>query len=210
MSLAAQARSLVPVAEAPSPAWEDDCLVRACLDGDDRAWNALIDKYKRLIYSITFRYHATPEDAADIFQSVCVELFSELSRVRDPAALRGWLMAVTAHASLRWRRKRARQEQVEQPDEDIAEIGSSEATPLDEREALDRAQDLRESVARLPDRCQAMIRMLFFEDPPRPYADVAASLGLATGSIGFIRGRCLEKLRKVVIDHESRTSGPGR
>jgi len=38
--------------------------------------------------------------------------------------------------------------------------------------------------------------MLFFECPPRPYQEIARDLGLATGSIGFIRGRCLEKLRK--------------
>ena len=65
---AAAARLLVPAPDRPSPAWPDDRLVRACLEGDDRAWNALIDKYKRLIYSIALKYHATPDDAADVFQ----------------------------------------------------------------------------------------------------------------------------------------------
>ena len=40
--------------------------------------------------------------------------------------------------------------------------------------------------------------MLFYEQPARPYADIARSLGLAEGSIGFIRGRCLGKLRKLL------------
>jgi RNA polymerase sigma factor (sigma-70 family) len=194
----AAVRVLVGGDEPPSSAWPDERLVRACREGDERAWNALIDKYKRLIYSIALRYHATPEDAADIFQSVCLDLFSELSRLRDASALRGWLMTVASHTALRVRRRSARRDQVERPDVDASLVGETQPCSEEEREALERAQELRESVSRLPERCQAMLRMLFFEDPPRPYADVAASLGLATGSIGFIRGRCLEKLRKVI------------
>ncbi len=41
-----------------------------------------------------------------------------------------------------------------------------------------------------------LIHMLFFEAPARPYREVALSLGLAEGSIGFIRGRCLTRLRR--------------
>jgi RNA polymerase sigma factor (sigma-70 family) len=204
MNFAAQARSLLPVAEAPSPGWADELLVGACLGGDERAWNAVIDKYKRLIYSVAYRYHATPEDAADIFQAVCIELFSTLDRLREPAALRGWLVTVTAHNALRWRRRQARRDDVERPGDDVAALSGGGPTVDDERQALERAQELRESVMRLPDRCQSMIRMLFFDDPPRPYAEVAASLGLATGSIGFIRGRCLDKLKKLMTEHTDR------
>jgi RNA polymerase sigma factor (sigma-70 family) len=206
MSLASRAGLRLPTAEPPSPAWDDDRLVRACLDGDQDAWNALIDKYKRLVYSIAFRYRATPEDAADIFQAVSVELFAELPRVRQAAALRGWLITVTAHTALRWRRRSARREEVERADVDVDTLADAAPMPDDEREALERAQDLRDAVARLPERCQAMLRMLFFEDPPRPYAEVAASLGLATGSIGFIRGRCLQRLKKVMADHAGATA----
>jgi RNA polymerase sigma factor (sigma-70 family) len=203
MTPGAVARLLLPPAETPSPAWDDERLVRACLEGDEGAWNALVEKYKRLIYSIALRYHASPDDAADIFQSVCLELFSELSRVRQAAALRGWLITVTTHAALRWRRRTVRRDQVERPDLDAAVIGDTRATVENDRQALEAAQDMREAIARLPERCQAMLRMLFFEDPPRPYAQLAASLGLATGSIGFIRGRCLEKLRRIVTDNGS-------
>src|SRR5512140_1339174 len=110
MTMEAVARLLLPMDEPPSQAWADDRLVRACLEGDQRAWNALVDKYKRLIYSIALRYHASPDEAADIFQSVCLDLFSELSRVRQAAALRGWLITVTTHAALRWRRRSARRD----------------------------------------------------------------------------------------------------
>jgi DNA-directed RNA polymerase specialized sigma24 family protein len=65
-------------------------------------------------------------------------------------------------------------------------------------EQSERAQMVREAVARLKPRCAEMIRLLFFKDPPAPYLEVARRLGLATGSIGFIRGRCLGQLQKLL------------
>jgi RNA polymerase sigma factor (sigma-70 family) len=67
-------------------------------------------------------------------------------------------------------------------------------------EALEREQSVREAIALLPPRCAEMIRLLFYEHPPLPYAEVARRLGLATGSIGFIRGRCLQRLQKALQD----------
>src|SRR5205814_3450043 len=61
---------------------------------------------------------------------------------------------------------------------------------------LEREQLVREAIVRLPPRCQEMMRLLFWEHPPLSYAEVARRLGLATGSIGFIRGRCLLRLQK--------------
>jgi DNA-directed RNA polymerase specialized sigma24 family protein len=43
-----------------------------------------------------------------------------------------------------------------------------------------------------------MIELLFFQSPPLPYSEVAQRLGLARGSIGFIRGRCLHRLKKIL------------
>jgi len=55
---------------------------------------------------------------------------------------------------------------------------------------------VRDALVELSPRCERMVRMLFFENPPRPYQEIARELDLATGSLGFIRGRCLEKLKK--------------
>ncbi|MBI3670315.1 MAG: sigma-70 family RNA polymerase sigma factor, partial [Acidobacteria bacterium] len=79
---------------APAPTWSDTRLVRECLAGNELAWAALIQKYKNLIYSIPFKYHAPPQEAADIFQAVCLELFSQLSKLRKTASLRSWLITV--------------------------------------------------------------------------------------------------------------------
>ena len=92
----------------PDVAWSDARLIRACLNGNEQAWSALIQKYRNLIYSIPLKYGASPEDAADIFQAVCLELFSELPRLRKKAAFRSWLITVTAHQSFQWKRKTRR------------------------------------------------------------------------------------------------------
>jgi RNA polymerase sigma factor (sigma-70 family) len=61
---------------------------------------------------------------------------------------------------------------------------------------LEQEQILRDAISGLPEKCEQMVRLLFFEIPPRPYEDIAEELGMATGSIGAIRGRCLAQLKK--------------
>lgn len=175
----------------PTAQWEDAALVEACLAGDERAWVALIEKYKRLIYSILMKYRMPEQDAADVFQAVCLDLYTELGQLREVGALRGWLARVAANKCFHWRRRG-----INRPEEELDEKvhGLPEAGDPEWLQALEREQVVREGIDRLSPRCQELVRMLFFEDPPRPYEDVARELGLATGSIGFIRGRCLEKL----------------
>lgn len=175
----------------PDVTWNDGRLVRACLSGSEDAWSALIEKYKNLIFSIPRKYGAGPDDAADIFQSVCLELFSELPRLRSATAFRSWLITVTAHQAYHWMRKAQRraEEALTAEEDTLARDPSPDLV-----EQVEREQILREAVSRLPGRCQEMIRLLFYEDPPLPYREVARRLGVATGSIGFIRGRCLKRL----------------
>jgi len=174
----------------------DERLVELCLKGDQQAWADLIDRYKNLVYSIPIKL-GMYDDAADIFQSVCVDLLSDLQRLRAPKALPKWLMQVGYHKCLEYRSQARKQVQLD--DEDADKLPADpEATglPGDLLDQLEREQMVRDVVSGLPHRCERMVRMLFFETPPRPYQDVAKELGVATGSIGFIRGRCLIRLRK--------------
>jgi DNA-directed RNA polymerase specialized sigma24 family protein len=70
------------------------------------------------------------------------------------------------------------------------------AIPVETLRELEREQAVRGAIVALPPRCRQMIDMLFFETPPRPYVDVAAALGVRPGSIGFLRLRCLRRLRR--------------
>jgi RNA polymerase sigma factor (sigma-70 family) len=180
----------------PQVSWSDERLVRACLDGNEQAWSALIDKYKNLIYSIPLKYGASPEDAADIFQAVCLELYANLSKLRQAAALRGWLATTTAHQAFHWKRRYRKRNDREQATLDEDSFGAEPSLPSDVTDEAEREQMVREATLLLSPRCQEMIRLLFYTDPPLPYTEVAKRLGLATGSIGFIRGRCLQRLQK--------------
>jgi DNA-directed RNA polymerase specialized sigma24 family protein len=63
---------------------------------------------------------------------------------------------------------------------------------------LEREQLVRDCIEMLPPRCRRMITLLFFEYPPQPYNQVAEKLGLARGSIGFVRARCLKRLKRIL------------
>jgi len=179
-------------------AWTDTHLVRECLKGNEEAWSLLIDKYKKLIYSIPVKYGFCADDANDIFQAVCLELLSELPKLRKPKALPKWLMQVTSHKCFHRKRQ---QQRTELPDD--AEDRPDQSVPPQAQGILCEAEEeqkLRDALSALAPRCRQLVQMLFFEEPARPYKDVAASLGIATGSIGFIRQRCLDRLRKQLAE----------
>jgi RNA polymerase sigma factor (sigma-70 family) len=180
-------------------AWPDTRLVQGCLRGDEEAWSALIDKYKNLIFSIPIKYGFPADDATDIFQAVCLELLSELPKLRKPNALPKWIMQITAHKCFHRKRQQQRVEVSDSDDEAFIKQG----TPPRAEEILRQAEDeqnLRQAIADLPPRCRQLVYMLFFEEPARPYQEIAGALGIATGSVGFIRQRCLERLRKRLLD----------
>jgi RNA polymerase sigma factor (sigma-70 family) len=176
----------------------DERLIRLCLKGDQEAWSALIDKYKNLIYSIPIKL-GMYQDAADIFQSVCVDLLSELPRLREHRALPKWLMQTCYHKCLH--SQRASERMVELAPEGSNNGGANPSSGLEELPEhllvqLEQEQILRDAILQLPQQCERMVRLLFFEIPPRPYEIVAEELGMATGSIGAIRARCLASLKK--------------
>jgi RNA polymerase sigma factor (sigma-70 family) len=172
----------------------DEQLVKACLEGKEEAWSELIDKYKNLIFSIPIRHGMSREDAGEIFQQVCVKLLSELPDIRDPKCLGAWLIRVTSHSCFHWGRRERRSEQMAS---EVDEISTAPAAELADESLFqaEREQILREALLEISPRCRQLIHMLFYEDPALPYEDVARKLGLARGSIGFIRMRCLRQLR---------------
>jgi RNA polymerase sigma factor (sigma-70 family) len=176
----------------------DEQLIGRCLKGDQEAWSALIDKYKNLIYSIPVKL-GMYQDAGDIFQSICVDLLSELPRLREHRALPKWLMQTCYHKCLYY--QRAADRLVELAPEGTDSNAAPPASGADDLPEhlllqLEQEQILRDAISELPEKCERMVRLLFFEIPPRPYENIAKELGMATGSIGAIRGRCLAYLKK--------------
>lgn len=173
---------------------DDRRLVKDCLAGKEEAWSSLIEKYKALIYSIPVKCGLPPHEAAEVFQATCVELLTRLPELREPRALPKWLMQVAYHQCFRWKRQQQRL---------VSRDGDANlpdpATPAIADSLLQQTQEeqmLREAMAALSPQCRRLIELLFQEIPPRPYAEVAAELGLALGSIGFTRQKCIERLRR--------------
>lgn len=182
-------------AKGPCLRWSDQRLVAACLRGDERAWIVLVEKYKSLVYSIAIKYGAPPSEAADLFQTVWVDVYRELDSLRKQGSLRPWLISVTRHKCHHWRQVNQR-EAIRRSG--IANFESDDRLAVEpvSLEDLERDQLVREAIFTLPERCRELIQLLFYSQPPLRYREVAEQLGLAIGSIGFIRGRCLKRLQR--------------
>jgi RNA polymerase sigma factor (sigma-70 family) len=171
----------------------DAFLVTECLEGKEPAWAALIDKYKNLIFSIPIRCGFSQEEAADIFQTVCLDLLTELPRLREVQALAGWLIQVTRNKCFHRKESVLHNKIQEIGDLDPPDLSALPDNVLAE---VQQEQLLREALSELTPQCQKLLRMLFFEAPPRPYVEVAKELHRSRGAIGFMRRDCLQKLRK--------------
>jgi RNA polymerase sigma factor (sigma-70 family) len=183
-------------------------LVSGAAHGDEQAWNALVERYAPLVWSICRRYRLSDADTHDVSQSVWLGLVSHLNELRDPAALPGWLATTTRReCSKVWRAAQAAGYALD------TEAIPDEQTGMAEQELLlaERHAALREALTRLTPSCQRLIALLI-EDPPVPYAQISARLGIPAGSIGPSRGRCLEKLRRdpaiaALINAETASAG---
>jgi len=147
--------------EAQRAAWPDTRLVRECLDGNEEAWSALIDRYKNLIFSIPIKYGFSTDDATDIFQSVCLDLLSELSKLRDAKALPKWIMQITAHKCFHRKQLQQRVE-LSDPHAELLER-STPSVAMEILRQAEQEQSLRQAMSELPPRCRQLVHMLFFD-----------------------------------------------
>jgi RNA polymerase sigma factor (sigma-70 family) len=168
-------------------------LVARARHGDQQAWNTLVERYAPLVWSICRRYRLSYADTDDVSQTVWLRLVTHLDQVRDPSALAGWLATTTSRECGQARRA-ARPFPTARLETDTGDIpdGAEPAETL--LLAAERRAALRQAFTSLPPACQQLLAMLT-EDPPVPYAQISARLGIPVGSIGPTRQRCLQKLR---------------
>ena len=170
-------------------------LVTSARAGDNEAWDALVERYAPLIWSICRRYRLTEAEAADVGQNVWLYLVGQLDKLRDPAALAGWLVTTTQRECGRTLRT-AHGPQAAGHELDLETIPDKKTVTAEEGLlAAERHAALREAFTRLPPRYQQLLTFLM-ADPPVPYAKISARLGIPVGAIGPTRGRCLNKLRR--------------
>jgi RNA polymerase sigma factor (sigma-70 family) len=170
-------------------------LVTRARRGDQQAWNTLVERYAPVVWAICRSYRLSRADTDDVGQTVWLRLVGRLDTVRDPAALAGWIATTTRRECGRARRA-AQRSPTARREVDTGNIPDTEAEPGESRLlAAERHAALHQAFTCLPHSCQQMLAMLT-EDPPVPYAQISARLGIPAGSIGPTRRRCLQKLRR--------------
>ncbi len=193
---------------APSQASEAESTVEgllpACRAGDATAWQQLVARYERLVYSIPLRMGLDREEAADVFQLTFSALIHSLDAIRDESKLGGWLATVARRQS--WAVLRRRKTEVsfadvappEDPallDERARTLGMTDANQI---QSWELSLWLDQGLARLSDKCRELLTALYLDVSEPSYAELAERLGMPVGSIGPTRARCLERLRQIL------------
>jgi RNA polymerase sigma factor (sigma-70 family) len=180
----------------------DEALLAACLRGEQSAWNALVDRYSALIYSIPLKHRLSEQDAADVFQSVCVTLLEKMGSIRDPRALPAWIMTTTTRQCWALIREHNR-ELTRAGGQKAVELEPPDPDPLPDEEvlALERQHLVRAALAQLPPNCRLLLETLFSDTGHgTSYQELAEIMGVPLNSLGPTRARCLARLKRILDD----------
>jgi RNA polymerase sigma factor (sigma-70 family) len=171
-------------------------LVTRARNGDQEAWDALVERYAPLIWSICRRYRLSRADASDVGQSVWLHLLAHLGKIREPAALPGWLATTTRRECGRLLRAARGRHCAATQVPDTGNIPDNLAWTQEQvLLAAERHAALHEAFLQLSERDQQLIALLI-QDPSVPYVEISVRMNIPIGSIGPHRHRCLEKLRR--------------
>ena len=169
-------------------------LVTRAAEGDPTAWDEIVERYAALVWSICARFQLSNSDQEDVAQTVWLLLVEQLGKLRERAALPGWLATTTYRECLRVVTAARKMERPATGLDDALQFVDN--TVIDEEILMaERNAALQAALAELPPRCQRLLARLS-SDPPSSYAEISAELGIPIGSIGPQRARCLERLRK--------------
>jgi RNA polymerase sigma factor (sigma-70 family) len=181
----------------------DKALLLACRRGDETAWETLVNRYQRLIFTIPRRAGLDEDQSAEVFQEVFTTLFEKLADIEQPERLQAWL--VTTARRKTWRlisRERNYQGfddgETEEGESRINEVPDDSPLPDEIMLRLEEQHRVRAGVEALDERCGKLLTMLFYNAEPPSYSEIAAATGTSEGSIGPTRARCLQKLLKLL------------
>ncbi|MHC5046975.1 MAG: RNA polymerase sigma factor [Planctomycetota bacterium] len=172
----------------------DADLVQACLDGQESAWNELVDRFGRLVYSVPRRYGFCDADAEDVHQIVFAILYRKLDTIREVDRLGSWLIRTTHRECFRYAKRSGAYAGLEQ---EIADVSA----PADDRAAQwERQHQVRQALRELGGRCEQLLTALFLAPGQPNYDAIARDLDMKVGSVGPTRSRCFQKLEKILVE----------
>ena len=182
----------------------DKLLLSACARGEQSAWETLVKRYQRLIYTIPRRAGLDEDQSAEVFQEVFTTLFQKLDDIDDPERLHAWLVTTARRKTWRLISKERSLQQgrigtgEDKADEEFTKIPDGAPLPDEVMMRLEQQHEVRSALAMLDERCRKLLTMLFYEPEPPSYGEIAVSLGTSAGSIGPTRARCLEKMLRLL------------
>ncbi len=189
-------RTLLEEGKVPDDDQHVTTLVGRASRGDQDAWHELVDRYAPLVYRICTQYRLSNHDIEDVGQNVWLLLVEQLGKLREPAALPGWLATTTARECLRVVTAASKAERLGTGLDDSV-IFADDAAIDEELLVTERNATLRAAFAELPSRARELLSMLI-SDPPHSYAEIHRELGIPVGSIGPQRARSLDRLRRLL------------
>jgi RNA polymerase sigma factor (sigma-70 family) len=166
-------------------------LVQAAAAGDEFALGHLVGRFDRVLRGVTRSFRLGPWDADDVVQSTWLQFMRHGSRLRDPAAVAGWLVTTTRRECLKLMQHRGREQLTDEPERDVR---CERAEPDSELLAAERRELVNGALAELPDRPRTLMRVLV-DRPELSYEEVGRMLDMPIGSIGPTRARALDRLR---------------
>jgi len=170
-------------------------LVRRAAGGDEVAWNAIVDEYSRLLWSVVRGFRLTDAQAADAVQTTWVRLLENLDAIREPERLAGWLRTTARRVCLETVRRASRECPVDpQSHTALGQVAGRADDPEAHVLRQEQAAMVREALGKLPQRHQRLLELLV-ASPPLSYEEISARLGMPVGSIGPTRARLLTRLR---------------
>jgi RNA polymerase sigma factor (sigma-70 family) len=183
----------------------DADLVQRCRRGEQAAWSTLVRRYQRLIYTVPRRAGLSEDQAADVFQLAFQRLYEHLDRIEDGSRVRAWLVTTAKRECLRLLEEARRFAQPataagDETEDPLARLPDPGPLQDEQLAALQEANRLRLAVDQLDPRSRQLVELLFLQDDPLPYGEIAQRLGIPEGSIGPTRARCLGKLRKLLAE----------
>lgn len=173
-------------------------LIQACRKGESHAWERILNKFERLVYSIALKYGLSVEDAADVTQTTFTILMQSLDSLREDTRLAPWLATVAKRHTWRCMTKRKREQTT--PDDDLAMQAWAVQRPANPFEAWERVEWLRNGLEQLDQRCREILLSLYFEAETPSYVEIAERFEMSPGSVGPTRARCLERLRALMVE----------
>lgn len=178
---------------------EVGALVQAAVDGDAAAWKALVEGLSPLVWSVVRAHRLSDADGHEVYQTVWFRFAQHLGRIREPDKAGAWLASTARNECLKVIRGLARLMPTDDPQvlDRISEDRTPEQSLIDAEDRAAEAERIRllwQELEELGDRCRQLLRVLMASPPPS-YVEVSVALGIAVGSIGPLRQRCLRRLR---------------